>query len=149
MKKYLHLYSTLLILMLSNHLNAQQENRENVKIQYFECRGNNTTILLPADFKGPKYFPYEEGTIIDFYAPADTCVVSVLCGDNGELKLDAGYQITDTQQLAHGRKRISYYNKQKDKYARKGFLEEYVIMYDHANAARKDELDKIFDKMEK
>lgn len=144
MIKYLSAIS--LILIAIGNIHAQQENN-NLKIQYFECRGNNSSIRLPVDFKGPKYFNYEDGTIIDFYTP-DTCVVSMLCGESGELKLDSTYQVVDIKQISSGGKRISYYSKALNRYARKDYLEEYLIMYDRANSARKDELDKIFDKLE-
>ncbi|MDR3704457.1 MAG: hypothetical protein P4L28_00940 [Paludibacteraceae bacterium] len=144
MIKYLSVVSFILITI--GNIYAQQENN-NLKIQYVECRGNNLSIALPADFKGPKYFNYEDGTIIDFYTP-DTCVVSMLCGESGELKLDSTYQLVNTQPIGASGKKITYYSKALNRYARKDYLEEYLIMYDRANVARKNELDKVFDKLE-
>lgn len=115
------------------------------KLYHFECFGNNTSIPLPPDFLGPKYFPYEGGSIIDFYADKDTCVVSMLCGESGELKLDETYKTLAPQA---GKASIYYYSATKNKYARKLNLNEYQLMYDHANATRKAELDVIFDLME-
>lgn len=140
MKKYLF---TILFTIFMVSLSAQS----NIKIQHVECYNNSISIPLPEDFKGPKYFNYEGGTIIDFYTP-DTCVVSLLCGESGELKLDSTYQAVDTKQVSANGKRITYYSKALNRYARKDYLEEYLIMYDRANAARKDELDTIFDKLE-
>lgn len=140
MKKYsITIFFTILALCLY----AQS----NIKLQHFECYGNNTSIPLPEDFKGPKYFNYEDGTIIDFYTP-DTCVVSILCGENGELKLDSTYQVVNVKPIGVHGKKISYYSKTLNRYARKNYLEQYIIMYDRANEARKNELDKIFDELE-
>lgn len=138
MKK--HLIPLLFIAGLS--LNAQTPNK---KLYHFECFGNNTTIPLPSNFLGPKYFPYEGGSIVDFYADKDTCVVSMLCGETGELKLDETYKALPNQA---GKRSIYYYSEAKNKYARKLNTEQYMLMYDHANAIRKAELDAIFDLME-
>lgn len=118
---------------------------QNKKLYHFECFGNNTTIMLPNDFLGPKYFPYEGGSIVDFYADKDTCVVSMLCGESGELKLNTNYKALPKQ---NGKQSTYYYNIEENKYARKLNTEQYQIMYDHANAGRKEELDKIFDLLE-
>ena len=122
--------------------------QSNIKLQHFDCYNNNVSIPLPEDFKGPKYFNYEEGSIIDFFSPTDTCVVSILCGGDAELKLDSTYQVVNTKKISVKGERITYYSKTLNRYARKDYLEEYLIMYDRANAARKDELDKVFDKLE-
>jgi hypothetical protein len=140
MKKYLFTISFTIFIV---SLYAQS----NIKLQHVECYNNNVSIPLPEDFKGPKYFNYEGGTIIDFYT-ADTCVVSILCGESGELKLDSTYKVVDTKQISASGKRITYYSKALNRYACKDYLEEYLIMYDRANSARKYELDKIFDKLE-
>lgn len=137
MKKHI---TPILLLMASISLSAQS-----LKNCYFECYGNNISIPLPNDFLGPKYFPYEGGTIVDFYADKDTCVVSMLCGESGELKLDETYKTLAPQT---GKASIYYYSATKNKYARKLNLNEYQLMYDHANATRKAELDVIFDLME-
>lgn len=115
---------------------------QNVTQHHFECFGNNTSVPLPDDFLGPKYFPYEGGSIIDFYTDADTCVVSMLCGETGELKLDESYKAIPEKSSESN---IYFYSEIKNKYARKVKTAEYIIMYDHANESRKEMLDKIFD----
>lgn len=133
---------TPILFFIGLNLFAQTEAK---KLYHFECFGNNTSILLPDDFLGPKYFPYDGGTITDFYADKDTCVVSMLCGETGELKLDDSYKTLPAQAGKHS---IYYYSAEKNKYARKLNTEQYQIMYDHANASRKEDLDKIFDVLE-
>ncbi len=114
----------------------------NVTPHHFECYGNNTSVPLPDDFLGPKYFPYEGGSIVDFYTDADTCVVSMLCGETGELKLDETYTLITEKSSENS---MYFYSEVKNKYARKVRTAEYIIMYDHANDSRKEILDKIFD----
>lgn len=113
----------------------------------FECNENIASIVLPSDFVGPKYFHYEQGSIINFFTP-DTCVVSFLCGYNAELSLDSTYHPIDSIVLGKGKARITYFSKALNRYARKNYLKEYLIMYDRANLIRKQELDAIFDSLE-
>jgi hypothetical protein len=113
----------------------------------FECNENIASIVLPTDFIGPKYFHYEQGSIINFFTP-DTCVVSFLCGYNAELTLDSTYHPIDSIVLGKGKARITYFSKALNRYARKNYLNEYLIMYDRANLIRKEELDIIFDSLE-
>lgn len=135
-----------LILFIST-LNSFIYSQNNWNTQYFRCFGNNISIPLPPDFNTPKYFEYEEGSITN-YSTTDTCVVSILCGELGELELDSSYHVTKTQTIVNGIKRIDYYSKSLNRYARKDYLSEYLIMYDRATIARKEELDRLFDFLE-
>ncbi len=118
------------------------------KRHYFSCSNNNTSITLPSDFHFPKYFEYATCTIASFSTP-DTCVVSVLCGEAGELEMDSSYQVVDMMELSNGVKRAFYYSKMFNKHARKDYLLEYQIMYDGATEARKTLLDLVFDRLGK
>jgi len=138
---------TIVLIVLSVSSYCQNDKNNLLRTNYYKCHQNNTSISLPVDFFGPKYFYYEEGSIIDF-CTSDTCVVSILCGGNAELSLDSSYHVTDSIALVQGKLRINYFSKTLNRFARRDYLHEYLIMYDRASILRKNELDSIFDELE-
>lgn len=134
-------YFLILLLIIPIYASSQTE----WKTHYYRCFGNNKILTLPVDFTFPKYFEYESCSIASFSSP-DTCVVSVLCGDAGELKIDSSYHAINMMDLGDV-KRIIYYSKILDRYARIDYFAEYQIMYDGATETRKTVLDMIFDRL--
>ncbi len=118
-----------------------------IKFKYF-CYSDSNSIFLPADFQGPKYYNYEEGSIVDFVAP-DLSIVSILCGANAVLNCNETYSETDTIKNKNGGYSIYYIDKSHDVYSRKLRAENRIYMYCNASNKRKIQLDYVFDLIEK
>jgi hypothetical protein len=135
----------LIIFLLNSNLLFGQINKETEKFKKygFDCYNETDSIMLPADFRGPHYFHYVEGSIISFSSP-DSCIVSILCGGNAILALDSLYVKTDSLMITNYQKSFNYFNKTRNLFARQDFINSNMIMYENASQIRKDELDKAF-----
>ena len=117
----------------------------------FDCYQKKEIISLPSEFQGPTYLPYDEGVVITFICIDsvnfsdsfdDFCIVTILCGTNMKLSMDNSYVPIV---LKTSDKDTSYYSKKKNKYARKTYLKNYLIMYEQASIKMKEVLDKLID----
>jgi hypothetical protein len=89
-----------LLFVLSLWMSQTAVCREDVKAEAFKvfnyrCYNGSDSILLPDCFVGPKYYNYEEGTIIGFMSPGSV-TISILCGGNAVLTFDKRYSAVDT-----------------------------------------------------
>ena len=122
------------------------QNKE--KFIKFSCYNKLDSILLPSDFYGPKYYCYEEGSIISFTSH-DTCFISILCGGNAILTIDSTYERIDTVKGPMNERHRKFYSCEKNRFARQDYMNNYFIMYENASKFRKEDLDIIFDSLMK
>ena len=113
----------------------------------YACYNDTTSILLPTDYIGPKYYFYEEGSIISFYSN-DLSIVSILCGANARLSVDSSYLQTNRIQRESGDYFIHYYRESKDQFACQCKINGRIYLYEGANLIRKKQLDKVFEIIE-
>ncbi len=122
--------------------------QDDIKIDAFnvfnyQCYGNNDSIMLPDNCVGPKYYNYEEGSIIYFTSP-DTVTINILCGGNAILTFNKAYIAVDSI-LDNGKVRsISYYDKVTNKYARKDYISNSAITYEGVSEDQKYEYNMLF-----
>ncbi len=121
-------------------------NPEMFKTFTFQCFSRTDSIKLPNDLRGPKYFNYEEGSIVSFVS-SDSIMIRILCGADALLTLDSLYlgvdSIKDNGRLIS----IRYINKIKNRYARQDYNIDYGILYQDVPYQRKDEFDSAFDRL--
>jgi len=146
MKCNLNRYLLLFFLIFTSQIVSCQDD---VKINAFKvfnyrCNGGNDSITLPAHFVGPKYFNYEEGSIVYFVSP-DTVSIRLLCGGDAILEFNNPYNVVD--KIMNGGKEISirYYDKINNKYARKDYISNSEITYEGVTEDKKNEYNMLFD----
>jgi len=146
MKKYLLVIFLVSIGFITAHgqLNSEYEFK---KFKY-KCNNDTNSILLPADYQGPKYFCDEEGSILNFVAP-DLSMVSILCAGNTIINCSEIYSKIDTIKNENGGYSIIYFDEIKKIYARKLSTKKCFYMYCNASFERKLQLDKAFAIIEK
>lgn len=116
---------------------------------YFKCYGDKDSIMLPEQFRGPKYYYYEEGSIISFIAIEDSvrigATVKILCGGDAVLTFQDSYAVIDT--VTENGKVVSlrYYNKDKKIYARMDYLIHSTIIYENVKEDKMQEYNMLFD----
>ena len=120
---------------------------QNLNIYRFKCWNEKDSILLPLNFFGPYYFSYEEGSIISFISQ-DSCIVEILCGANADLIVDDKYIRTDSVMKNSTVNQYCYEMKGTNKYARKLYLNRFLILYQNASYSQKKELDIVFNLLE-
>ena len=140
--------SLLVFFLFSIGLIHGQSIQKKEKFIKFSCYNEIDSILLPSEFYGPKYFSYEEGSIISF-TTYDTCWVSILCGGNAILTIDSTYKRIDTVKGPLNEHHLMFYSCEKNRFARQDNTSNYFIMYENASKFRKEELDIIFDSLMK
>lgn len=141
-------YSSMIVIMfsmISQVVLSQSSNKSGIfKNSTFQCFGRIDSIKLPHDLMGPKYFNYEEGSIVSF-ASLDSSKITILCGADASLSLDSLYLGVDSV-IANGRLiSVKYINKTKDRYARQDYDSKYDILYQDVPYQRKGEFDATFD----
>jgi hypothetical protein len=129
------------IQLIKCQIDSRSEKFKLVSIKYFN---GVDSINLPNDFIGPKYFYYEEGSIIDFYFP-DSSSVEVLCGADAIISPDSSFISIDSTIINKRIITIRYFNKTKRLYARQDFLPNFDILYQNASLQRSLEFDKVFE----
>ena len=117
------------------------------KLYSYMCYNDSTNIILPSDFRGPRYYPGEEGSVVDFFA-LDMTYVSILCAGNTVLELSELYSQSDTIKSEKGRYTITFYNAKMNLYARKMRTKKRFYLYSEASLDRKKQLDKVFGLLE-
>ncbi len=113
------------------------------KLYSYMCYSDSTEIKLPSDFRGPKYFTGEEGSVVHFYA-LDMSYVNILCAGNTILELSELYSQSDTIKIEKRRYSICFFNESKNLYARKMRTKKRFYLYSEASLDRKKQLDKVF-----
>ena len=146
MKKIL--FATLFIYFGTIFVLGQETNiNPEFKLYSYMCYSDSTNIILPSDFRGPKYFTGEEGSVVYFYA-LDMTYVSILCAGNTVLELSKFYSQSDTIKSEKGRYSITFYNAKMNLYAREMRTKKRFYLYSEASLDRKKQLDKVFDILE-
>ena len=146
MKCNLNRYLLLFFLIFTSQIVSCQDD---VKINAFKvfnyrCNGGNDSITLPAHFVGPKYFNYEEGSIVYFVSP-DTVSIRLLCGGDAILEFNNPYNVVDKIMNEGKVLSIRYYDKVNNKYARKDYISNSEITYEGVTEDKKNEYNMLFD----
>ena len=121
--------------------------KTSIKKTSFYCYNKKLSIEIPNDFIGPKYYSYEEGSIISF--TSRNCIITVLCGGDARIETDSTYQKTDSLFVQKKFESYKYYSSRKNLYARKDILKNMELLYENIPENRKVELDRILDNFEK
>ena len=114
------------------------------KVFNYQCNGGNDSITLQDHFVGPKYYNYEEGSII-YFASQDTVNISILCGGDAVLTFKKLYNSVDTIKNNGRIVSIRYYDKVNNKYARKDYISNSEITYEGVSEDKKNEYNMLFD----